>query len=78
MNVLGGIANNNQTNYMSKNSVGYHYLVLGEKCIRKMFIPVSLENCIFLAVRKAVTKEEMARHCRWQTRGVEETSNCYG
>ena len=25
------------------------------------------------AVRKAVTKEEMARHCRRQTRGVEET-----
>ena len=26
------------------------------------------------AVRKVVTKEEMARHCRHQTRGVEETS----
>ena len=52
-------------------------MVLGGKCIRKLFIPVSLENCIFLAVRKVVPKKEMARHCRRQTRGVEKTSNCY-
>ena len=54
--------------------MGYNYLFFGEKCIRKTFISVSLENCIFLAVRKAVTNDEMARHCRRQTRGVEETS----
>ena len=36
----------------------------------------SIKNPSEFAVRKAVTREEMARHCRRRTRGTEETT-CY-
>ena len=37
-------------------------------------IAAGIPNTPPTAVQKAVTKEEMARHCRWRTRGAKETT----